>query len=222
MARPWNEQYLDLILVPSGLILMFGYHLILVYRYLKCPENTVIGYENHNKRAWTRRMFQVDVKDRGPAVSVISGNISAATAMSSISLVLTSLLGAWAGSSDTRIFSSNYIYGSTAASVIYIKYVSILACFLVAFACFVQTARRFVHAIFLISMPDNDIPVGCVVKEIISGSNFWNAGLRSLYLAVCMVLWIFGPIPMFVCSAALVGMLVNVDRNTTKLHNYKW
>lgn len=58
MDEPWNE-YLDVLLVPIGLLLMFGYHLFLLYRYLKCPQTTTIGYENHNKRAWVARMLQV-------------------------------------------------------------------------------------------------------------------------------------------------------------------
>ncbi|KAG8386366.1 hypothetical protein BUALT_Bualt03G0141400 [Buddleja alternifolia] len=217
----WKKDYLDVLLVPSGLLLMFGYHLVLLYRYLKCPQTTVIGYENHNKKAWVERMFQVDVKDRGPAISVISSNITAATALSSISLVLSSIIGAWIGSSTTNIFTSSYIYGSRQSAIVFIKYISLLSCFLVAFACFVQTARYFVHANFLISMPNNDIPVNCVVKEVIKGGNFWLIGLRSLYFATNLLLWIFGPIPMFLCSVIMVGVLLNLDRNTTPLHQYK-
>jgi hypothetical protein len=50
---------LDLVLVPCGMVIMFGYHLILLYRILRRPGTTVIGYENHNKLAWVRRMTQV-------------------------------------------------------------------------------------------------------------------------------------------------------------------
>lgn len=50
---------LDLVLVPCGLVIMFGYHLFLLYRILRHPSTTVIGYENHNKLAWVRRMVQV-------------------------------------------------------------------------------------------------------------------------------------------------------------------
>ncbi|KAK6134618.1 hypothetical protein DH2020_031628 [Rehmannia glutinosa] len=218
---PFQKDYLDLILVLCGLFLMFGYHLILVYRYVNCPENTTIGYENHNKRAWVKRMFQVELKERGLAISVISSNITAATALSSISLVLCSIIGAWIGSSNTNIFTNNYIYGNKSPSTVYIKYISMLSCFLVAFTCFVQTARYFVHVNFLISMPNNDIPVNCVVKEVIKGSNFWLIGLRSLYFATNLLLWIFGPIPMFICSVIMVGVLLNFDWNTTPLHQYK-
>lgn len=165
--------------------------------------------------------FQAEIKDRGPAISVISSNIAAATSLSSISLVLSSIIGAWIGSSSANLFTGRYIYGSRSPSMVYVKYISLLSCFLMAFACFVQTARYFVHANFLISMPNNDIPVECVVKEVIRGSNFWLAGLRSLYFATNLLLWIFGPIPMFVCSVIMVGVLVNFDRNTTPLHQYK-
>lgn len=54
-----EKQYLDMILVPTGLIIMFGYHLFLLYRVLRLPHTTVIGYENHNKMAWVERMLQV-------------------------------------------------------------------------------------------------------------------------------------------------------------------
>ncbi|KAL3821223.1 hypothetical protein ACJIZ3_007128 [Penstemon smallii] len=217
----WKKDYLDVLLVPFGLLFMFGYHLFLLYRYLKCPHTTDIGYENHNKRAWVARMLQVDIKERGPAVSVISSNISAATALTSISLVLSSLIGAWIGSTKMNLFTGGYIYGSISPSIVYIKYISLLSCFLVAFACFFQTTRHFVHASFLISMPNSDVPVSCVQREVIKGSNFWLIGIRSLYFATNLLLWVFGPIPMFICSVIMVGVLFNFDRNTTPLHQYK-
>jgi len=55
----WNKEYLDLILVPSGLLIMFGYHVFLLYRYLTNYKSTSIGYENHTKKAWVKGMLQV-------------------------------------------------------------------------------------------------------------------------------------------------------------------
>lgn len=164
------------------------------------------------------------MKDRGPAIAVISSHISAATALSSISLVLGSILGAWIGSTTVNIFTGGYIYGNTSRSMVYVKYISLLSCFLVAFACFFQTTMHLVHASFLISMPNkhdnNDIPVIYVEKEVIKGSHFWLIGLRLLYFATNLLLWVFGPIPMFVCSVVMVVLLFNLDRNKTPLHQY--
>lgn len=59
MQKTWRKENLDIVLVPVSLLIMFGYHLFLLYRYLRLPKSTVIGYENYNKRAWVERMMQV-------------------------------------------------------------------------------------------------------------------------------------------------------------------
>ncbi|GMP53019.1 hypothetical protein CsSME_00018621 [Camellia sinensis var. sinensis] len=45
MGWTWKKEHLDVILVPSGLLIMFGYHLYLLYRYLKLPHTTTMGTE---------------------------------------------------------------------------------------------------------------------------------------------------------------------------------
>ncbi|XP_051125160.1 uncharacterized protein LOC127247373 [Andrographis paniculata] len=92
---------------------------------------------------------------------------------------------------------------------------------MVAFACFVQTARCFVHANFLISMPNCEMPVAVVETAVVRGSNFWVVGLRSLYFAISLLLWIFGPIPMFVASLITVLLLQYLDRNSEPYPEYK-
>lgn len=61
MQKTWRKENLDIVLVPVSLLIMFGYHLFLLYRYLRLPKTTVIGYENYNKRAWVERMMQVRI-----------------------------------------------------------------------------------------------------------------------------------------------------------------
>ncbi|KAL2476380.1 hypothetical protein Adt_37116 [Abeliophyllum distichum] len=220
MGLTLKEEHLDFFLVPSGLLLMLGYHLFHLHRCLKLPDTTVIGYENHNKKAWVRKTLEVAAKDRGQAITVINSNMSAATSLASISLGLSSLIGAWIGSTSHNVFISSNIYGNKSLSVVYIKYIALLSCFLVAFACFVQTARCFVSADFLISMPNCVVPASHVENEVIRGSNYWVIGLRSLYFATNLLLWIFGPIPMFVCSVITVVLLHNQDRNTAPLPQF--
>ncbi|KAK2968402.1 hypothetical protein RJ640_004408 [Escallonia rubra] len=225
MGWSWRKEHLDLILVPIGLFIMLSYHLFLLYRILRFPHTTIVGYENHHKRAWVEKLMQVGVSDRGLACSVINSNISAATSLSSISLVLTSLIGAWIGNpseaSSNGVLTSTLVYGDTRPFTVSLKYISILSCFLIAFASFVQTTRNYVHANFLISMPNSDIPVSYVEKAVLRGSNFWSVGMRALYFATCLLLWVFGPIPMFVASVVMVGILHYLDTNSTPLHRYQ-
>ncbi|GFP79645.1 hypothetical protein PHJA_000108000 [Phtheirospermum japonicum] len=220
MGLTWKEEHLDFVLVPSGLLIMLGYHLLHLRKCLNCPETTAIGFENYNRRAWVARILQVEAKERGQAISVISSNLSAATSFASISLTLSSLIGAWIGSSYQSDYIASTIYGNTTPTIVYVKYISLLACFLIAFACFVQTARCFVHANFLISMPNCEMPVENVESAVIRGSNFWVVGLRSLYFATNLLLWIFGPVPMFVSSVVTVVLLQYVDKNATPLPQY--
>ncbi|KAK9131923.1 hypothetical protein Scep_011451 [Stephania cephalantha] len=181
-----HKKYLDVILVPCGLVVMFIYHLCLLYKIIKFPHTTTIGYENHNKKAWVERMMQMDseMKEKtGIALQVISGNLSAATYLASLSIGLSSLIGAWVGSSSNNIFMSDLVYGDTGASTITVKYISLLACFLLAFACFIHSTR-------------------------------------ALYLATTLLLWIFGPIPMFASSVIMVSVLYFLDSNSVPLHQY--
>ncbi|KAJ4797898.1 hypothetical protein LUZ62_049144 [Rhynchospora pubera] len=217
-----DRESIDLVLVPCGLAIMFVYHLMLLYRVLRYPHTTVIGYENHNKRAWVERMMQMSPEETGLALSVISSNISASSNLASLAIALSSLIGAWAGSTSSKLFTTSIIHGDTSQTTASVKYIALLICFLAAFTCFIQSTRYYVHASFLMSTLDSDIPVSYVQTAIIRGGNFWSTGLRALYFATTLLLWIFGPIPMFACSVFMVVILHMLDSNSTPLHNYKY
>ncbi|GAB4846504.1 hypothetical protein Ancab_025509 [Ancistrocladus abbreviatus] len=218
----WHKEHLDLILVPSGLLIMFCYHLFLLYRCITSPKDTIIGFENHSRRAWAAKMMQADMAHRSPAFSVMSSNISAATFMASTSLALTSLIGTWVGSlSKEHSIISSFIYGDTSASINSLKYISILSFFFLAFGSFIQCARYGVHASFLLSMPHADVPVDFVERDIVMGNHFWQFGMRAIYFATTLVLWVFGPIPMFISSVGLVIILHILDTNKDPLHDFQ-
>lgn len=207
---------LDLVLVPCGLVIMFGYHLLLLYRILRHPGTTVIGYENHNKLAWVRRMTQTTPEETALALSVISSSISASTNLASLSIALGSLIGAWV-SSTTKVFMTQLVYGDTSQATAAVKYISLLVCFLVSFTCFIHSARYYVQASFLVSTLDSDVPASYVQHAMIRGGNFWSTGLRALYFATTLLMWIFGPIPMFACSVFMVFILHFLDSNSLPL-----
>lgn len=157
------------------------------------------------------------MNDRGIALNVISSNVSGATFLASISLTLSSIIGAWLANTD--IFESRFIYGDTRPSTMSIKYISLLICFLLAFSSFVQSVRSFIHAMYLISIPDSDLPTKYIELLVIRGGEFWALGLRALYFATNLLLWFFGPIPMFATSLVSVTLLYYIDTNTSPLHN---
>ncbi|CAH2046242.1 unnamed protein product, partial [Thlaspi arvense] len=205
-----KKEYLDLVLVPFGLIIVLSYHLFLLYRILYYPYHTIIGFMNIDKSIWARK------DELGGALTVLSSSISASTFMASIALTLSSLIGAWIGSSPVNmtVFTGHFVYGDTSSITMVIKYTSLLVCFLVAFCCFVQSTRCFLHANYLITTPGEDIPPEMVKRAVLRGGNFWSVGLRALYLALNLLLWLFGPIPMFINSVLMVTCLYYLDSNS--------
>ncbi|XP_057797540.1 uncharacterized protein LOC131013467 [Salvia miltiorrhiza] len=212
----YRKEYLDLILVPSGLLIMFSYHLLLLYRCLKLPHTTVIGFENNDKKIWVEKFMQSENRDVKTALDVVSANISAATFLASVSLTLSALIGAWIAN-NSNIFQSELIYGDTRPATMSIKYITLLICFLLAFSCFVQSSRCFIHANYLISTPDSDIATEYVELAVVRGGDFWSVGLRALYFATALLLWFFGPIPMFATSVTMVALLHYMDSDTASM-----
>lgn len=54
-----EQQLLDYILVPFGLLIMAAYHVWLLYRIVKHPTKTVIGVNAINRRFWVQAMMEV-------------------------------------------------------------------------------------------------------------------------------------------------------------------
>lgn len=53
-----------------------------------------------------------------------------------------------------------------------------------------------------------------VARALNRGGYFWSMGLRAYYFSFPLFLWVFGPIPMFVCCVVLVFVLYFLDVNT--------
>ncbi|GMY37438.1 hypothetical protein FCV25MIE_32681 [Fagus crenata] len=211
MAFP--KEYLDLVLVSGGLLIMFAYNLFHLYKYHKHPKTTELGFENEKKKKKEKDVKNTIVTS---ATNVIGYNITTATQLAIISLTLRTLIGAWTTYSSKSLFHTEFIYGDTTQSTICIKSIGLLICFLLAFSCFVQSVKHLVLANYLISTPvngdednvkDHVKDHGDVVKEVKKAGEFWLLGLRALYFALNLLLWFFGPIPMFVSSIIMVIIL---------------
>eukprot|EP01018_Ginkgo_biloba_P015856 Gb_38231 [translate_table: standard] len=160
-------------------------------------------------------------RNTGVALQVISSNMTASTYLATLSVTLSSLIGTIVGNStastNSKRLAKEIIYGDTSAASSSIKYASLLVCFLVAFMSHVQSIRYYIHINFLISTPGSSVPVAYVEKSVVRGSNFWSLGLRAYYFAFPLLLWIFGPIPMFVCALGMISFLYFLDSTTNPI-----
>ncbi|XP_020190473.1 uncharacterized protein [Aegilops tauschii subsp. strangulata] len=232
-----HKGSLDLVLVPCGLAIMLGYHLLLLYRILRHPHTTVIGYENHNKLAWCWFFWLIAAVHACPqttapeeaalALSVISDSISASTTLASLCIALGSLIGAWVSSnvSPSAPLTAGGDGGTSqpaTTGMASAKFTSLLVCFLASFACFIQSAGHYVHASFLMSALGLDAPASHVQRAVIRGGNFWALGLRALYFATALLMWVFGPVAMLACSVLTVAVLHLLDTSSMPLHHHQF
>ncbi|KAL0283884.1 UNVERIFIED_CONTAM: hypothetical protein Sangu_2862300 [Sesamum angustifolium] len=136
--------------------------------------------------------IQSENRDVKTALDVISANISAATFLASVSLTLSALIGAWIAN-NSNIFQSELIYGDDQATMS-IKYITLLICFSSHFRAS-PVLQCFIHANYLISP-----------RQRTSPRSTWNCSHsrrrllvvgESTTFAITLLLWFFGPIPMF-------------------------
>ena len=157
------------------------------------------------------------------AVQTLRNNIMASTLLASTAIMLSSLIAVLMTGGSSGRSVSFHVYGDKSEFCLSIKFFSILVCFMVAFLFNVQSIRYYSHASILINVPykklDSSNSKHCVTVEYVGrtvnrGSYFWSLGLRAFYFSFPLFLWIFGPIPMFLCCIFLVVMLYFLDASS--------
>ncbi|CAN1170873.1 hypothetical protein LINPERHAP2_LOCUS29238 [Linum perenne] len=181
---------------------------------------------------WFYEIVQDTSKNGVLAVQTLRNNIMASTLLASTAIMLSSLIAMlMVGSKSGNSRLVLVLMGDTSDKALSLKFFSILLCFLLAFLLTVQSIRYYSHASFLINVPVKDmrmikmvgnggghehhhphhLTVDYVVRCVNRGGYFWSLGLRAFYFSLPLFLWIFGPIPMFLCCFVLVSMLYFLD-----------
>ncbi|MQL86187.1 hypothetical protein Taro_018712 [Colocasia esculenta] len=222
----WRKCYLDLILVPSSLLLSIAYHLWLWRRVRSAPLRTIIGVNSAGRRLWVFAMLKDNDKKNILAVQSIRNAIMGSTLMATTSILLCSGLAA--------VISSTYsikkpvgdsVYGAHGEFMVSLKYVTLLVVFLFAFLCYSLSIRFLNQVNFLINIPvgrEDPAAPGCVESEAVITVDYLTdllergfvlntIGNRLFYAALPLLLWIFGPVLVFLSSVTMVPILYNLD-----------
>ncbi|KAJ3690953.1 hypothetical protein LUZ61_020117 [Rhynchospora tenuis] len=218
-------EYLDFVLVPLGLAALLIYHLWLLHKILHHPDTTVIGNNARNYIVWVETIMQDPVKNGILAVQTLRNNIMASTLLASMTIMLASATAVLMASSNSSgdnldkqnrpLRGENIVIGNKSEVALSIKFFAILVCFLLSFIFNVQSVRYYSNAGCLLAIPPSkshhqpgsSYATGCVIK----GSYFSALGFHSVYFSIPLFVWIFGPIPMFMCSLLLIFLLYFLD-----------
>lgn len=214
-----EEERLDYVLVPLGLLMLAVYHAWLLVAIVRNPRSTVVGLNAESRHQWVHSLMADPLKNGVLVVQTIRNNIMASTLLATTAITLSSLISVFvSSSSSSTATASQLVYGNQTAIISSIKYFAILVCFLVAFLCNVQSIRYYAHVSFLATLPTSKgkkDSIEYVARNLNRGSFFWSLGLRAFYMSFPLFLWIFGPIPMFVCSVMMLSVLYFLDTTTS-------
>lgn len=148
------------------------------------------------------------------AIQTIRNTIMGSTLMATTSIVLCCGLAAVVSSSySVKTPLNNTIYGAHGQFMVALKYVTLLVIFLFSFMCHSLSIRFISQVNFLINCPeDSTIVTSTYVSELLEKSFMLGMiGNRLFYSALPVMLWIFGPVLVLLCSSTMVPVLYNLD-----------
>ncbi|PIN02599.1 hypothetical protein CDL12_24893 [Handroanthus impetiginosus] len=212
----WKKCYLDVILVPLGFCICMGYHIWLWHRVRTQPLTTIIGTNARGRRFWVSAMMKDNDKKNILAVQTLRNTIMGSTLMATTSILLCSGLAAVISSTySIKKPLNDAVYGAHGEFMVALKYVTLLLVLLFSFLCHSLSIRFINQVNFLINCPP-DTSNGVVTPEYVSellerGFTLNTAGNRLFYAALPLLLWIFGPVLVFLCSVTMVPVLYNLD-----------
>ncbi|KAM7267792.1 hypothetical protein ACFE04_009958 [Oxalis oulophora] len=211
----WRKCYLDVILVPLGFLVTLSYHCYLWHKVRTQPLSTIIGTNACGRRFWVSAMMKDNDKKNILAVQTLRNVIMGSTLMATTSILLCAGLAAVISSTySIKKPLNDAIYGAHGDFMVALKYVTILCMFVFSFFCHSLSIRFINQVNILINSPPDSMNIVTpeYVSELLEKGFLLNTvGNRGFYAALPMLLWIFGPVLVFLCSVTLVPVLYNLD-----------
>ncbi|CAM8972999.1 hypothetical protein QQ045_030765 [Rhodiola kirilowii] len=214
----WRKCYLDVTLVPLGLAVTIAYHIWLWHKVRTQPLATIIGTNSTGRRFWVSAIMKDNEKKNILAVQTLRNMIMGSTLMATTSILLCCGLAAVISSTySIKKPLNDSILGGQGEFMIAIKYVTLLIFFLLSFISHTLGIRFINQVNFLINAPPD--PTGCCVAvtaeyvgELLERGFVLNTvGNRIFYGALPLLLWIVGPVLVFLSSVCLVPVMYNLD-----------
>ncbi|KAL8106970.1 uncharacterized protein LOC141672503 [Apium graveolens] len=213
----WRKCYLDAVLVPLAFLVSVSYHAWLWHKVRRQPLSTVVGTNARGRRLWVTAMMKDNEKKNILAVQTLRNTIMGSTLMATTSILLCAGLAAVISSTySVKKPLNDTVYGAHGEFMVALKYVTLLLIFLCSFMCHSLSIRFINQVNFLINTPQDDAMACIVTPAYISdllekGFTLNTVGNRMFYSALPILLWVFGPVLVFLCSVTLVPVLYNLD-----------
>nr|XP_043630370.1 uncharacterized protein LOC122601694 [Erigeron canadensis] len=208
----FKKYYLDLIMIPLSFMISIGYHIWLWHKVRTQPLSTIMGTNAHGRQLWVSAIMKDDDKKSMLAIQTIRNTIMGSTLMATTSIVLCCGLAAVVSSSySVKKPVNDTVYGAHGQFMVALKYVTLLVLFLFSFMCHSLSIRFIGQVNFLINLPQTYVTSTYVSELLDKSFTLSMIGNRIFYSALPIMLWIFGPVLVLLCSSTMVYVLYNLD-----------
>ncbi|KAM3258463.1 hypothetical protein ACQJBY_050305 [Aegilops geniculata] len=208
MVMAWRESYLDLILIPLGLLLPALYHAWLWRAVRRRPLSTAFGVYSAARRLWAAGMMRDNDDKKGVlVVQSIRNVIMGSTLMATTSVLFcTGIAAVLSSTYSVKKPLSDAVFGAHGEYMMALNFLINTSCLPLADAEKDDEGARLVG----LQLPAG--AVGDYVGEILERSFTLNfIGNRLFYAGVPLLLWIFGPLLAFLSSLVMIPILYNLD-----------
>lgn len=205
----------DVAALATTLGTIVGYHLFLAYKVAHDPNYTFQATMRRSRAAWTRAIM-AEGKDI-LAVQTLRNSTMAATFLASTAVLL--IIGVLTLSAQGERLEASWhalsLTGPAGSAMWTIKTLALLVDLFSAFLCFTMAIRQFHHVGYMINVPISGkyghIPQEIVISQFERSGRFYWFGMRSYFLLVPLVLWLFGYVMMLAATAVLLWVLFRLD-----------
>ena len=207
----------DFIGAGASVLLLVCYHLFLRYGLKGDPLYTIQAVNAAARAAWVETIMKGGNKDV-LAVQTLRNSIMGATFLSSTAVLL--IVGTLTLSGQSEKLSATWhalnLFGANQAELWQAKLLVLLADMFVAFFSFAQAIRLYHHVGYMINVPmdraHKALTPQHVALHLNRAGSFYAIGMRAYYVAVPLVMWLFGPHFMLLSTVILVPILYRLDR----------
>ncbi|CAL0322334.1 unnamed protein product [Lupinus luteus] len=211
----WKAYYLDVMLVPLGLLINLAYHVWLWHKVRTQAFSTIFGIDADGRCFWVPAMMKDIEKKNIVAVQSIRNMIMGSTLMATTSILLCCGLGAMISSTySVKKPLNDSILGAQGEFTVALKFATLFTIFLFSFF-FHSLSVRFLSQLSILICTPQDI-MSMVTQEYLSDlmgkASILNiVGNRVFHSGLPLLLWIFGPVMAFLCSITVLLVLHNLD-----------
>jgi uncharacterized membrane protein len=212
----WSDIRVDVLSFAACAAMMAVYHWIMVLRVRANPAFTLQSVVILARSAWVKSVMAGgrDIL----AVQTLRNSIMGAVFMASTAVLLIIGVLTLSGQGD-KLGATWHAWnsvGTTRPELWLAKLMMLLLDLLVAFFCFAVSIRYFNHVGYMVNVPAamgyDSINPERVAAELNRAGKCYGIGMRSYYLMVPLVMWLFGPHLMVVATAVVLYVLYRTDR----------